>query len=114
MGGLFIYQIQISNKSQKPNVKKKVIYLQARQHAAETHGSHIMQSVLRDLVTNHSSKYAKLLDNYVVRILPMINVDGVTIGNSRCSLAGVDLNRRWAQPNSIVHPEIYFLKQLMG
>ena len=72
-----------------------------------------MQNVLRDLVENHT-KHAKLLDNYVVRILPMINVDGVTIGNSRCSLAGVDLNRRWAQPNSIVHPEIYFLKQLMG
>jgi hypothetical protein len=40
----------------------------------------------------------------------MINPDGVVIGNSRSSLAGVDLNRRWANPNATIHPEIYFLK----
>ncbi len=43
----------------------------------------------------------------------MVNPDGVTIGNSRCSLLGVDLNRRWANPKSILHPEIYFLKAAM-
>ena len=40
----------------------------------------------------------------------MVNPDGVVIGNSRCSLAGLDLNRRWTEPNPFVHPEIYFLK----
>lgn len=43
----------------------------------------------------------------------MINSDGVTIGNSRCSLVGVDLNRRWANPHCIAHPEIHFLKEYM-
>ena len=43
----------------------------------------------------------------------MVNPDGVVIGNSRSSLAGVDLNRRWSQPNSVMHPELYFLKQNM-
>lgn len=43
----------------------------------------------------------------------MLNVDGVTMGNSRSSLVGVDLNRRWANPNSVMHPEIYFLKLSM-
>jgi murein tripeptide amidase MpaA len=28
----------------------------------------------------------------------MINPDGVINGNSRCSLAGVDLNRFWNDP----------------
>ncbi len=40
----------------------------------------------------------------------MVNPDGVVIGNSRCSLAGVDLNRWWSRPNALIHPEIYFLK----
>ena len=40
----------------------------------------------------------------------MVNPDGVTIGNSWCSLVGVDLNRRWANPNQILHPEIFLLK----
>ena len=43
----------------------------------------------------------------------MINPDGVVLGNSRSSLAGVDLNRRWGNPNAIMHPEIYFLKSNM-
>ena len=43
----------------------------------------------------------------------MVNPDGVVIGNSRSSLAGVDLNRRWSMPNSIMHPEVYFLKAQM-
>ena len=43
----------------------------------------------------------------------MINPDGVTLGNSRSSLVGVDLNRRWAEPNASIHPEIYFLKRIM-
>jgi len=40
----------------------------------------------------------------------MVNPDGVTIGNSRCSLVGLDLNRRWSDPNPVVHSEIFFLK----
>lgn len=43
----------------------------------------------------------------------MINPDGVTIGNSRSSLVGADLNRRWANPHCIAHPEIHFLKASM-
>jgi len=43
----------------------------------------------------------------------MVNPDGVIIGNSRSSLAGVDLNRRWGNPNVNIHPEIYFLKKNM-
>lgn len=41
----------------------------------------------------------------------MINPDGVVIGNSRSSLAGADLNRRWGNPNATIHPELYFLKK---
>jgi murein tripeptide amidase MpaA len=41
----------------------------------------------------------------------MINVDGVVIGNARTSLLGLDLNRRWTQPNPLIHPEVYFLKR---
>lgn len=43
----------------------------------------------------------------------MINPDGVVIGNARSSLAGVDLNRRWSEPNPVMHPEIFFIKKKM-
>lgn len=54
-----------------------------------------------------------MLSRHIIKLVPMINPDGVVIGNSRSSLAGCDLNRRWATPNSSIHPEIYFLKESM-
>jgi cytosolic carboxypeptidase protein 2/3 len=36
-----------------------------------------------------------LRDNFVFKIVPMLNPDGVIIGNYRCSLTGRDLNRNY-------------------
>ena len=46
-------------------------------------------------------------------IVPMLNPDGVVLGNYRGSLAAVDLNRRWAKPSARHHPTIYALKKLL-
>lgn len=47
------------------------------------------------------------------KIIPMLNPDGVRYGNYRTSLLGVDLNRRWLNPNKILHPTIYHTKKLI-
>jgi len=36
-----------------------------------------------------------LRDNFIFKIIPMMNPDGVILGNTRCSLVGQDLNRQW-------------------
>lgn len=71
-----------------------------------------MSSILKELSENYE-KYDGILNNNIIKLIPMINPDGVVLGNSRSSLAGVDLNRRWGNPNAIMHPEIYFLKSNM-
>lgn len=43
----------------------------------------------------------------------MLNVDGVIHGNQRCSLAGVDLNRKWLLPDYQIHPSVFYAKQLI-
>ena len=107
-----IFQISITKRKEVSvkHKKKSLILIQARLHAAETHGSIIMKEIMMDVTKNHE-KYDKILHNHVILLLPMINPDGVVIGNSRCSLAGLDLNRRWAGPNPYMHPEIYNVKQ---
>jgi len=44
----------------------------------------------------------------------MLNPEGVICGNFRCSLTGTDLNRRWDSPDEVLHPQIYYLKNLMS
>ena len=72
-----------------------------------------MSNILTELTTNYE-KYDSILHNNIIRLIPMINPDGVILGNSRSSLAGVDLNRRWCNPNATMHPELYFLKRNMS
>ena len=45
----------------------------------------------------------------------MLNPDGVVAGNSRTSLAGVDLNRRWGHESikEETHPSIFALKSAL-
>lgn len=40
----------------------------------------------------------------------MVNPDGVFLGNSRCNLHGVDLNRKWINPQLSSEPEVYYIK----
>lgn len=72
-----------------------------------------MKYIIEEL-TQNAEKYDSVLSNYIVRLLPMANPDGVTIGNARSSLVGLDLNRRWSDPNPTIHPEIYFIKAEMA
>ena len=51
-----------------------------------------MNSILKELTTN-PKEYEALLENNVIKLIPMVNPDGVIIGNGRSSIAGIDLNR---------------------
>ena len=46
-------------------------------------------------------------------LIPMLNPDGVIVGNARCSLAGHDLNRVYSHPNIEVSPTVHSLKSLI-
>ena len=94
------------------NKNKKGIILFARQHPAETVSSYVLKGAYEYLMGfSEEAKYFR--DNYVIKIIPMINVDGVICGNTRTSLSGCDLNRRWINPDYILHPEIFHLKELI-
>ena len=54
----------------------------------------------------------KLRDMFLLKIIPMLNPDGVIIGNYRCSLIAKDLNRQWIEPRKYLHPEIYAAKNV--
>jgi murein tripeptide amidase MpaA len=56
----------------------------------------------------------ELLRKYIFKIVPMINVDGVIYGNSRCDIAGADCNRKWTRnANHFLYPAITALRKLV-
>ena len=78
----------------------------------EANGSYVIEGIIRYLVEN--TIIAKsLLNSYVFKIIPMLNPDGVIIGNYRCSLSGYDLNRQWISPKQSLFPEIYYTKNMI-
>jgi murein tripeptide amidase MpaA len=52
-----------------------------------------------DFLVSNAPEAVALREKFVFKIIPMLNPDGVINGNYRCSLAGVDLNRRWKNPS---------------
>jgi murein tripeptide amidase MpaA len=71
-----------------------------------------MEGFLEFIVSN--DKEAKVLrDTFVFKIVPMLNPDGVIVGNYRCSLTGLDLNRQWQNPNAKLSTEIYAMKEMI-
>jgi murein tripeptide amidase MpaA len=80
-----------------PNKKKdtrKAIFVMARQHPGECQGSYVCEGVV-DKLLSKTKEAEFLLKNYVVYVIPMINVDGVVFGHYRTNLSGKDLNRKW-------------------
>lgn len=107
--------LTITSKSNQENLaKRKGVVITARVHPGEAVGSWMMKGCL-DFLTDPNSVEAELLrQNFVFKIVPMLNPDGVINGNYRCSLAGCDLNRRWKAPSKVLHPTIYHTKQLIA
>jgi murein tripeptide amidase MpaA len=84
----------ITNFLSKPEsiAVRRAVILTGRVHPGESNASYMMEGTLEFLVSNNEgAKY--LRDNFVFKIVPMLNPDGVIVGNYRCSLSGLDLNR---------------------
>jgi hypothetical protein len=91
---------------------RKGVVVSARVHPGESNASYMMKGVI-DYLTGPSLDAKILRDNFVFKIVPMLNPDGVIVGNYRCNLAGVDLNRTWDAPSRKLNPTIFYLKQMI-
>jgi murein tripeptide amidase MpaA len=84
--------------SQEDIAKRKAIIVSSRVHPGESNSSYIMEGII-DYICGNEREARVLRDTYVFKIIPMLNPDGVIVGNYRCSLGGQDLNRQWINPN---------------
>lgn len=112
LSGLDIPVITITNNVSCNTAHKKSVVFIGRVHPCEAPSSYIISGLVHFLLSNN--EISEILRNtFTFIIIPMINPDGVKFGNSRCSLLGVDLNRRWSDPAQSLHPEVFYVKKMI-
>lgn len=108
--------LTITSKDKDPKslkaISKKGVFISARIHPGESNASWMMKGVI-EYLTGNTPEARALRDNFVFKIVPIINPDGVINGNYRCSLSGQDLNRRWKSPSRVLHPVVFAIKKFM-
>ncbi|XP_041980426.1 cytosolic carboxypeptidase 6 [Aricia agestis] len=90
--------------------KKRLVMVFARSHGGESPASFICQGLM-DFLVSSSEKATALRNVVVIQIVPMINPDGVFLGNHRSDLLGSDLNRCWSSTTVLAHPAIVAINQ---
>uniref|UniRef100_A0A8C9IQ46 Cytosolic carboxypeptidase 2 n=1 Tax=Piliocolobus tephrosceles TaxID=591936 RepID=A0A8C9IQ46_9PRIM len=114
LAGNSVYLLTITNPSQTPQeaAAKKAVVLSARVHPGESNGSWVMKGFL-DFILSNSPDAQLLRDIFVFKVLPMLNPDGVIVGNYRCSLAGRDLNRHYKTILKESFPCIWYTRNMI-
>ncbi|XP_075857986.1 cytosolic carboxypeptidase 2 isoform X2 [Microcebus murinus] len=114
LAGNTVYLLTITNPSQTPQeaAAKKAVVLSARVHPGESNGSWVMKGFL-DFILSNSPDAQLLRDIFVFKVIPMLNPDGVIVGNYRCSLAGRDLNRHYKTVLKETFPCIWYTRNMI-
>ncbi|KAM9245598.1 LOW QUALITY PROTEIN: cytosolic carboxypeptidase 3 [Leptosomus discolor] len=118
LAGNTVYVLTITNslKSGK-GTERKAVMLTARVQLGETNRSWIMKGFL-DYIPGDSGKAQLLRDNFVFKVIPMLNPDGVIVGNHHCSLTGQDLNQKYRSNVKKFYPSVWYtqnmIKKVMG
>ncbi len=78
---------------------KPTIFLTARVHPGEVPASHLMNGMLDFLSDENNVEAQTLLNYFVIKIIPMLNPDGVARGHYRLDTLGQNLNRFYENPS---------------
>ncbi|KAF9824206.1 hypothetical protein SFRURICE_019886 [Spodoptera frugiperda] len=92
--------------------KKKAVVITARVHPGETPSSWMMKGFM-DYLTGDSNQARELREKFIFKLVPMLNPDGVIVGNNRCSLTGKDLNRQYRTVIRETYPPVWHTKVMI-
>ncbi|XP_065541683.1 LOW QUALITY PROTEIN: cytosolic carboxypeptidase 2 [Lathamus discolor] len=110
LAGNTVYVLTITSAG--GSAAKRAVVLSARAHPGESGGSWAMRGCLDFLLSADAD--ARLLRRlFVFMVVPMLNPDGVVVGNSRCSLSGRDPNRAYGTAMPAAFPGVWHLRAMV-
>ena len=106
------FYFTLIDQPEEEQAEKKAVVITARVHPGESQASWMMRGVI-DYISGPSPEAALLRDKFIFKIVPMLNPDGVIVGNYRCSLAARDLNRNYRRPRKESFPTVWHTKNMI-
>jgi cytosolic carboxypeptidase protein 5 len=93
---------------------KKVCVFTSRVHTGESPGSFMLNGLI-EMITDLRSEQGRMLrKNFVFKIIPTLNPDGVARGYYRLDTLGQNLNRFYMEPSKKDQPTIWAFKIMIS
>ncbi|XP_049535259.1 cytosolic carboxypeptidase 6 [Anopheles darlingi] len=105
-------EVKKPDKVDQKNVIHMVVIL-ARIHPGESPSSYVVQGLIEFLAAATQPIAKALREHVVFKIVPMLNPDGVFLGNNRCNVVGHDLNRSWNRLSQYTHPTLSAVMKML-
>ncbi len=103
-----IHRLEFTDQT-VPDTQKQRIWIHAGIHPSETTSYFTVEGLVQWLLSG--DPYAELLlDHAIVDVLPMVNPDGVFLGNYRTTANSVNLENEWGAPYASTQPEIVAMR----
>lgn len=92
---------------------RPMVFVTARVHPGESPASYVVQGLI-DFLLQDSPELVRLRDLVIFKVVPMLNPDGVFLGNYRCSSMGIDMNRYYFLPTDTwLAPPVGGVKEIL-
>jgi PKD repeat protein len=93
-----------------PDERKKTVWLISRQHPMESPPTFLLRGFL-DWVLEDPEFSRYWQKDITLKVVPIVNVDGVAEGYSRHNVNGINLNRNWQEDMQAEQPEVRAVHQ---